>query len=189
MNEAVPVLVVMGVSGCSKSTIAGLLAGRLGWDLQEGDDLHPAANVAKMAAGLPLTDDDRWPWLNRVAAWVAAHTAAGRPGVITCSALRRTYRDRLRDDGVIFVHLTGSRDQLTRRLAARPDHFMPPTLLESQIATLEPPAADENVLLVEATGGSPEEIADSVIGRLAREQPETRPEERADQPLPVFNHS
>jgi carbohydrate kinase (thermoresistant glucokinase family) len=165
MSAAV-VLVVMGVSGSGKSTIAGLLARRLGWDLQEGDDLHPAANVAKMAAGLPLTDDDRWPWLDRVAAWVTAHTAAGRPGVITCSALRRTYRDRLRSDGVVFVHLTGSRDQLARRLAARPGHFMPPSLLESQVATLEPPSDHENVLRVEATGASPEEIADSVISRL-----------------------
>jgi gluconokinase len=166
-NGKQPVLVVMGVSGTGKSTVAGLLAGRLGWDLQEGDDLHPAANVAKMAAGLPLTDDDRWPWLERVAAWISAHTAANRPGVITCSALRRIYRDRLRGDGVVFVYLAVDRDQLSRRLTARLDHYMPASLLDSQIATLEPPTDDENALVVEATGRSAVEIADTVIDRLA----------------------
>jgi gluconokinase len=166
MKDKQPVLVVMGVSGTGKSTIAGLLAGRLGWDLQEGDDLHPPANVAKMAAGVPLTDDDRWPWLERVAAWISAHTAAGRPGVITCSALRRTYRDRLRGDGVVFVYLAVDREQLSKRLIARLDHYMPAILLDSQIATLEPPGDDENVLLVQATGVPAVEIADEVINRL-----------------------
>src|SRR6185295_9211332 len=88
-----PVLVIMGVSGSGKSTVAGLLAGQLGWDLAEGDDLHPPNNVAKMSAGIPLTDDDRWPWLDRVATWIRDHTAAGAPGIITCSALKRSYRD------------------------------------------------------------------------------------------------
>ena len=93
----------MGVSGCGKSTVAGVLAGRLGWDLGEGDDLHPAANVAKMAAGHPLTDEDRKPWLELVASWIREHTDAGRPGIITCSALKRSYRDVLRGDDVVFV--------------------------------------------------------------------------------------
>lgn len=99
MNDDVaqqPVLVIMGVSGSGKSTVAGILAGRLGWDLEEGDDLHPARNITKMAAGDPLTDEDRRPWLDRVAEWIRAHTTAGMPGIITCSALKRTYRDQLR---------------------------------------------------------------------------------------------
>jgi len=119
-----PVLVVMGVSGSGKSTVAGILAGQLGWDLEEGDDLHPAANVAKMDSGQPLTDDDRWPWLDTVAAWITDHTTAGIPGIITCSALKRGYRDRMRGPNVVFVHLAGSKDQIGRRLAARSDHFM-----------------------------------------------------------------
>ena len=133
-----PVLVVMGVSGCGKSTVAGIVAGRLGWDLEEGDDLHPKANVAKMTAGTSLIDDDRWPWLERVADWIRAHTDSGRPGVITCSALRRSYRDRLRGEHVIFVHLHGSYEMVNRRLTARTDHFMPAGLLRSQFAALEP---------------------------------------------------
>ena len=100
----------MGVTGAGKSTMAGILAGQLGWDLAEGDDLHPAANVAKMSAGTPLTDEDRWPWLDRVAAWIRDHTATGMPGIITCSALKRSYRDRLSGNNVVFVHLTGSKD-------------------------------------------------------------------------------
>ena len=135
-----PVVVVRGVSGSGKSTVAGILAARLGWDLAEGDDLHPAGNVAKMRAGRPLTDDDRWPWLAEVAAWITDHAATGTPGIITCSALRRSYRDRLRGDNVFFVQLSGSRDRIAHRLAGRSDHFMPPALLASQMATLEAPA-------------------------------------------------
>ena len=106
-DDVPTVLVVMGVSGTGKSTVAGMLADRLGWDLAEGDDLHPPANVEKMRAGTPLTDEDRWPWLDKVAAWIRAHTDAGTPGIITCSALRRIYRDRLSGPGVVFVHLAG----------------------------------------------------------------------------------
>jgi gluconokinase len=143
------VLVVMGVSGTGKSTVAGMLAGRLGWDLEEGDDLHPAANVAKMAAGQPLTDDDRWPWLAQISAWIQVHTQSGTPGVITCSALRRVYRDRLAGPGVVFVHLAGTREQIAARLSARLDHFMPPALLGSQLNTLEPLEPDENGIVVD----------------------------------------
>jgi len=160
-----PVLVVMGVSGSGKSTVAGILAGQLGWDLEEGDDLHPAANVAKMASGQPLTDDDRWPWLDTVAAWITDHTTAGIPGIITCSALKRGYRDRMRGPNVVFVHLAGSKDQIGRRLAARSDHFMPPTLLDSQLTTLEPPGPDENTLVVDV-GRRPAEEAADIIRRL-----------------------
>jgi gluconokinase len=160
-----PVLVIMGVSGSGKSTVAGLLAGQLGWDLAEGDDLHSAENVAKMATGQPLDDSDRWPWLESVAAWITNHTDEGRPGIITCSALKRSYRDKLSGPNVIFVHLVGSRDQIGTRLAARVDHYMSPTLLESQIATLEPPAPDENVISVNV-GRKPAELADDVVRAL-----------------------
>ncbi len=160
-----PVLVIMGVSGSGKSTVAGLLAGQLGWDLAEGDDLHPEANVAKMAAGHPLTDQDRWPWLDKVAGWITDHTAAGRPGIITCSALKRSYRDRLRGDHVVFIHLRGSRDQIGKRLTARLDHYMPASLLDSQIATLEPPGPDENTLVVDV-GHAPAEEAAEIVGSL-----------------------
>ena len=165
MATAQPVLMIMGVSGSGKSTIAGLLAGRLGWDLQEGDDLHPPANVAKMASGTPLTDSDRGPWLDRVAAWITAQTAAGAPGVITCSALRRSYRDRLRGDRVVFVHLTGGKARIADRMAVRLDHFMPAGLLDSQISALEAPAADENALVVE-NEGTPAETAEQIVRRL-----------------------
>jgi gluconokinase len=162
-----PVLVIMGVSGSGKSTVAGILAGQLGWDLEEGDDLHPAANVAKMHAGIPLTDEDRWPWLDSVAAWITEHTRAGIPGIITCSALKRIYRDRMRGDNVVFVHLAGNKDTIERRLNARLNHYMPPTLLDSQINTLEPPGPDENTLVVDL-GRKPAEEAAEIIERLGR---------------------
>jgi gluconokinase len=160
-----PVLVIMGVSGSGKSTVASLLAGQLGWDLAEGDDLHPTTNVAKMSAGIPLTDEDRWPWLDRVATWIRDHTAAGAPGIITCSALKRSYRDKLAGDNVVFVHLAVSADNIGQRLSARLDHYMPATLLDSQIADLDPPGPDENALSVTA-GRSPTQEAAEIIRRL-----------------------
>jgi carbohydrate kinase (thermoresistant glucokinase family) len=160
-----PVLVVMGVSGSGKSTVAGLLAGRLSWPLAEGDDMHPAANVAKMAAGHPLTDDDRWPWLRTVRAWIDERAANGEPGVVTCSALKRRYRDVLRGPNVVFVHLAGSKDLIGARLSARIDHFMPATLLDSQLDALEPPAEDEQAIRVDA-GRSPSDEADAIISAL-----------------------
>jgi carbohydrate kinase (thermoresistant glucokinase family) len=167
MAQPGTVVVVMGVSGSGKSTVARLLAQRLGWELQEGDDLHPAANVAKMAAGHPLTDEDRWPWLDKVAGWIRAHTSSGTPGVITCSALRRSYRDRLRGDGVVFLHLAGTREAIAGRMAARTGHFMPPALLDSQLATLEDPGPDENVITGDITQ-PPEAIVDDAVARLAQ---------------------
>lgn len=148
------VLVVMGVSGSGKSTVAGLLAARLGWDFTDGDDLHPPENVAKMAAGHPLTDEDREPWLVKVAEWIRERTGAGRPGLITCSALKRTYRDRLRGEHVIFVYLAGTRAEIKRRLAARNGHFMPSSLLESQFATLEEPGAGERAITVDISANA-----------------------------------
>lgn len=160
-----PVLVVMGVSGSGKSTVARLVAERLGWGLAEGDDLHPASNVAKMQAGQPLTDEDRWPWLGSIAAWIRERSAAGTPGVVTCSALKRSYRDVLRGEGVVFVYLSGSEERISGRLAARRGHFMPAALLSSQFEALEAPSADEDFITVEP-GASPSEAAQDIINQL-----------------------
>ncbi|PKH38044.1 gluconate kinase [Nocardioides alpinus] len=132
-------LVFMGVSGSGKSTVARAVGERLGWELAEGDDFHPPENVAKMAEGTPLTDADRWGWLESLAAWTAERDARGEPTIITCSALRRTYRDVLRrgGEGTFFVHATGDKHLILDRMNAR-EHFMPPSLLESQLDTLEP---------------------------------------------------
>jgi gluconokinase len=161
------VLVLMGVSGCGKTTIAQVLAARLHWAFEEGDALHPQANVDKMAAGHPLDDADRAPWLAKVADWVDARLDAGECGVITCSALKRSYRDLIarRGEGVEFVYLHGSRALIASRLVARHGHFMPPSLLDSQFATLEEPAADEPAIRVEI-GASPETIAAHIIDAL-----------------------
>ena len=164
-STAAPVLVLMGVSGSGKSTVAGILAGRLGWDFEEGDDLHPPGNVAKMHAGHPLTDQDRWPWLDRVAAWIRSHTDAGLPGIVTCSALKRSYRDVLRGEAVEFVLLKGSQDQIATRLTARHGHFMPATLLQSQFETLEALGQDERGITVDV-GSPPGVLADEIMGRL-----------------------
>ena len=164
---APPVLVVMGVSGTGKSTVAALLAGHLGWPLQEGDDLHPEANVDKMEQGVPLTDDDRWPWLDRVGGWIDEQVRRGEPGIITCSALKRAYRDRLRRPNVVFVYLAGTREAITRRMAARAGHFMPLSLLDSQLATLEAPGSDEQVITVDL-GGTPQEEVAVVLHELGK---------------------
>jgi gluconokinase len=160
-----PVLVIMGVSGSGKSTVAGMLAGRLGWDLAEGDDMHPPANVAKMAAGHPLDDADRWPWLDQIAVWIREHAEAGRPGIITCSALKKSYRDVLRGDHVVFVDLVGTHDQIAARLTARHGHFMPAGMLDSQIETLEPPSAEEDAIRIDVTASS-YEASEQIISRL-----------------------
>jgi gluconokinase len=135
-------IVVMGVSGSGKSSVGQALAQRLGADFRDGDDLQPPENVAKMRAGTPLTDDDRWPWLDRVAAVLADQA----PVVVACSALKRAYRDRIRAGAggqVRFVHLAGSRDLIAARMARRQGHYMPVSLLDSQFAALEPPGPDE----------------------------------------------
>ncbi|SKC36214.1 gluconokinase [Okibacterium fritillariae] len=165
LNGRQPVLVVMGVSGSGKSTVAALLAGQLGWDFEEGDDLHPDSNVEKMAAGTPLTDDDRWPWLDTVSSWIIEHTMADVPGIITCSALKRVYRDVLSEDNVIFVHLLGSKELIGTRLTKRIDHFMPTTLLDSQMNTLEPLEPDERGILIDA-GRKPAEEAAEIVRAL-----------------------
>lgn len=162
---SISALVVMGVSGAGKSTIGQRLADELGWDFEEGDGLHPAANVAKMAAGEPLTDEDRMPWLARVRDWIDAEIAAGRHGVITCSALKRSYRDLLRRPEVLFVYLAVPRAELAGRLERRRDHYMPASLLDSQLAALEPPAEDEAALTV-AARDAPARAVELIRARL-----------------------
>jgi gluconokinase len=159
-------LVFMGVSGSGKSTAARAVQQRLGWELAEGDDFHPAANIEKMSAGRPLGDADRLPWLEALAAWTRERDTAGTPTLMTCSALRRSYRDILRRGGehTFFVHLHGDKGLMLERMGSR-DHFMPPSLLESQLDTLEPLADDEAGLVVDPVV-PPQEIADHVLTRL-----------------------
>jgi gluconokinase len=161
-------LVVMGVSGVGKTSVAHALVARTGWPFQEGDDLHPEANRAKMAAGHPLDDDDRWPWLRRIADWIGAREAAGEGGIVTCSALKRAYRNLLCDGhpSVRFVHLVADEDVLTSRVSQRHHEYMPPSLLRSQLTTLEPLEPDEPGVRVE-TQGDPDAVAGRVLEALA----------------------
>lgn len=161
------VLVIMGVSGSGKTTVGAMLARRLGWPFQEGDDLHPTANLEKMRSGIPLTDEDRRPWLELIADWVDQHMDASENGVVTCSALKREYRDAIdrRRHGVVFVFLDGSKATIARRLESRHGHFMPPQLLQSQLEDLEPPAPDEPAIRI-GIQASPELIVDDVIDAL-----------------------
>ena len=156
------VLLVMGVSGSGKTTVGALLAGKLGWTYAEADEFHPPANVAKMAAGHPLTDEDRWPWLQAIRAWIGAQLARGEPGVVTASALKRAYRDLLRGPGVTLVYLHGTRELIGRRMAARHGHFFKPARLDSQFAALEEPTPDEGVVTV-PIDGTPAQIADAIV--------------------------
>lgn len=146
------VLVLMGVAGSGKTAVMRELARELGWPTAEGDDYHPAENVARMAAGVPLTDEDRRPWLLELAAWVGRREAAGEDALVTCSALRRSYRDLLREGhpSLSFAHLRASPHLLRERMASRAGHYMPVSLLDSQLATLEPLEADEPGFTVDA---------------------------------------
>lgn len=161
------VLVLMGVTGCGKSTVAAFLAGSLGWPFEEGDALHPQSNLDKMAAGHPLNDEDRQPWLEKVADWVDERLDSGEDGVITCSALKRSYRDVInrRGSGVLFVYLAGTPELIATRLAARHGHFMPPALLHSQFEALEEPTPDEPQIRV-GVGPEPAVIARHIVERL-----------------------
>jgi carbohydrate kinase (thermoresistant glucokinase family) len=160
------VLIVMGVSGCGKSTVGQALGDVLGWDFRDGDAFHPPSNVAKMKSGAPLTDDDRWPWLTAISRFIDETRASGSHAIIACSALKRIYRDRLKGahGDVVFVHLAGTKELIEARMAARKNHFMPLGLLDSQFATLEPPAADEPAIIV-SVAGTPETIVADVLAQ------------------------
>jgi gluconokinase len=161
------ILIVAGVSGCGKTTVGALLAGTLHWRFADADSFHPEANVAKMHAGIPLTDADREPWLDTIGRWMDELIAAGQSGVVTCSALKRSYRDRLLTGrpAATMVLLLVDRDELHRRLTTRHDHFFPEKLLDSQLATLELPAPGERVTTVVAEG-DPVLTADKVIAAV-----------------------
>jgi gluconokinase len=168
-NNRPIIVVVMGVSGCGKSTVSTLLAARLGWQFQEGDALHPPENVEKMRGGTPLSDADRIPWLRRIAQKIDDWRRRGESGVLTCSALKRTYRQIIVGDRpeVALVYLKGLPDLIRRRLDARHDHFMPPALLDSQFSILQEPSPDENPIVVDI-GGQPDEIAGEIAHRLRK---------------------
>jgi carbohydrate kinase (thermoresistant glucokinase family) len=176
VNGEPTVLVVMGVSGVGKTTLAKALAERLGWPFHEGDDLHPASNIAKMEAGIPLTDADRAPWLDAIAAWIDGQLEVGRSGVITCSALKRAYRNRLLAGRprVIFVFDQLDEAAAAKRIAGRKGHFMPPSLLASQFADLEPPGPDEPVITVDGAAPIVAQV-DAVVRRLAPSTPSGSP--------------
>src|SRR5271154_4852658 len=161
----------MGVSGSGKTTFLALLAAALGCQFQEGDDLHPRENVEKMRGGTPLTDADRMPWLRKIAAEIDGWRARGECGVLTCSALKRSYRDIIIGDrrDVILVYLRGSHDLIHQRMAARHEHFMPVALLDSQFATLEEPTPDERPIIVDI-GGKPAEIAHEIVSQIEDRQ-------------------
>ena len=159
------VIVVMGVASSGKTSLGERLAERLGWPFRDADSFHPPENVAKMAGGTPLNDADRAPWLAAIAAWIDAERAAGGHAIIACSALKRAYRDVLREPNVIFVHLEGSRQQLSARMRARLDHFMPASLLDSQLATLEP-LEDDELHLTLNIGATPAVLAQQIIDKL-----------------------
>ncbi|HEX2941771.1 MAG TPA: gluconokinase [Rhodopila sp.] len=166
------IVVVMGVSGSGKTTIAAALAQEKGWLLLEGDSFHSPANVAKMKAGTPLTDEDRWPWLRAIAERADALHAEGKSTVIACSALKRAYRDILignRPDAVL-VYLRGSKQVIHDRIAARKGHFMPPALLDSQFTTLEEPGADEHPIVVDIAA-TPDAMVASVVRQLKEHAP------------------
>jgi carbohydrate kinase (thermoresistant glucokinase family) len=163
LSGAQPIVLIMGVSGCGKTTIGTLLGLRTGWPFMDADDLHPASNVSKMKQGIPLTDADRWPWLDEVAAWISRQVQLGEPGVVACSALKRRYRDLLRraDANLRVVYLRGDRAILTARLEHRHGHFFPKRLLDAQLADIEEPTLDEHALVV-PIGQMPDRTVDTI---------------------------
>lgn len=164
-----PIAIIMGVCGCGKTTVAEHIAAELGVKYAEADDFHPKANIEKMAAGHPLTDEDRWPWLDALAAWIDQRVAAGEPAVVTCSALKKIYRDRLRRKGVVFVYMKGTYDEVLQRMSGRKGHFMKTNMLQSQFDILEEPGADEIHIDVEiGHGTTPDQEAAAVLAALNR---------------------
>ncbi len=171
MSGAQPsALIIMGVAGSGKTTTAALLGERLGWPYRDADSFHPPANIEKMSRGEALTDEDRWPWLAAIGAWIDDHLARGESTVVTCSALKRSYRDALVGNRprAHLVHLVGDKDLIAGRMGARVGHFMPVGLLDSQFATLEQPAPDERVLNVPVTQ-SPDEVVGMIVASLGLE--------------------
>jgi len=170
--SGIDLVVVMGVSGSGKTTVARGIAAAMGWEFAEGDEFHSEANVAKMAAGQPLTDDDRWPWLRSIGAWLTQQEESGRNAVVTCSALRRVYRDLLREGrpDVRFCHVEADAALIKDRVEHRAGHYMPPSLLPSQLATLEPLEPDEPGVVV-SVAGTPEAIVERALKALGL-QPE-----------------
>ncbi|GAB3235837.1 gluconokinase [Glycomyces halotolerans] len=160
-------LVVMGVSGSGKTTVARRLAERLAWPMAEADEFHSAANIAKMESGVPLTDDDRGPWLRSIGDWISERARNGQNVVVTCSALKRSYRDLLgeAESDVKFVHLHGSARVIAERMGARSGHFMPTSLLDSQFADLQPLEADESGITVDVAD-TPDQVVDQVLSGL-----------------------
>jgi gluconokinase len=167
LPSAPAILIIMGVSGSGKSTIGTLLAMRLRWEFEDADWFHPAANVEKMHSGIPLTDEDRWPWLNAIAEWIDKARISGRHAVISCSALKRRYRDILIGDreNVRLVYLKGDEALIARRFATRHEHFMPLSLLHSQFEALEEPGPTENPIIV-SIEPSPREIVKRILSAL-----------------------
>jgi carbohydrate kinase (thermoresistant glucokinase family) len=163
------VLIIMGVSGCGKTTIAELLSRELGWEYRDGDEFHPKSNVEKMHSGTPLTDEDRWPWLKAIAAWIDQRRQAGEHAIVTCSALKRSYREILagaRTD-VGLIYLKGDEELIAQRLSKRHHHFMPKALLHSQFQALQEPGPDEHPITV-SIEPAPEEIAAAILEKLRR---------------------
>jgi gluconokinase len=166
-NSLPAILIVMGVSGSGKTTIATLLAKRLGWPFRDADEFHPQANIDKMKSGVPLTDVDRRPWLRAIAAWIDEELARGAKAIVTCSALKRSYRDIIIDGrkDICLIYLKGEKALLESRLAKRHGHFMPRSLLQSQFDDLEEPGADENPLTV-SVDATPDSIVTQILDRL-----------------------
>jgi gluconokinase len=164
------VIVLMGVAGCGKSTTGNALAKALGWPFRDADSFHPAANIDKMSRGLPLDDDDRWPWLAAIARWIDERRELAAPAIVSCSALKRAYRDRIvgirRDVRLVYLH--GDRGLIRRRLSARKHHFMPAALLDSQLGVLEEPGADERAVIVDVAM-SPRKVVAAIIDELGLE--------------------
>jgi gluconokinase len=165
--SAVDLVVVMGVTGSGKTTVGEGIATAMRWEYAEGDTFHSEANVAKMASGTPLSDEDRWPWLRAIGNWLGEHEASGHSAVVTCSALRRAYRDLLRDGrpDVRFCHVHADAAVIKQRLAERRGHYMPPSLLASQLATVEPLQADEPGVVV-SVAGTPHDIVQRALSAL-----------------------
>ena len=160
-------MLVLGVAGSGKTTVGAMLAGKLGWQYADADDFHPVANVEKMAAGHPLTDADRWPWLHAIAAWIDVQIAAGQPAVVSCSALKRAYRDVMRRPEVQMVYLHGNRGLIAARLTSRQGHFFKEEMLDTQFATLQEPEPDEGIITV-SIEGTPLQVVDAILAQLIK---------------------